>query len=84
MPDLSDTGNFDDGADKLNFPAELPADKRTSGGEFTCVLALFSAPNSVKKRCRLRNGMPNLHVFPTYTQVFGILSPPTRQIKEKK
>ena len=35
--------------DKWNFPAELPEDKRTSGGEFSGVLALFSAPNFREK-----------------------------------
>ena len=42
--------------DKWNFPAELPADKRASQDEFTCVLALFSAPKFCEKEVPFKEG----------------------------
>ena len=42
--------------DKWNIPAELPTDKRTSGDEFTCVLALLSAPKFLEKELPFKEG----------------------------
>ena len=58
--------------DKWNFPAELLGDKRTSGDEFSCVLALFSAPKFSEKGVHFKVGNPKVTCF--FPQAFGILS----------
>ena len=70
MPDLSDTGNFDDG--QVEFSCLVVRGQVNIWGvNFHVFWHSFLPQNSVKKRCYLRRGTLNLNVFPL---AFGILS----------
>ena len=70
MPDLSDTGNFDEG--QVEFSCCLARGQESIWGVNSHVFwHSFLPKNSVKKMCLFRQGTQNLHIF---SQAFEILS----------
>ena len=49
--------------DKWNFPDQFSVDKWKSGGEFPCVLALFSGPKLCEKEVPFKEGNAKFTCF---------------------